>query len=139
MCTPKNKAFSMFSRGVYTIIVFFLKPVTTYPAFFLNIIIIMIIPSLLNAYIFNPEAYLHYTSTRLLGFFVKDGMSFPFILFIPTFVSYVVCTLLLLFKYYMRRLLCVSIFSVYICLGVLYVINIFFQYIMFSNFLNYFL
>ena len=85
----------------------------------------MIIPSLLNAYFFNPEAYLHYTSTRLLGFFAKDGMSFPFILFYPTIVSYVVCTLLLLFKYYMRRLLCVPIFSVYICLGVLYVTNIF--------------
>ena len=125
MFPPMNKVFSICSHGVFKIVDIFLKPITTYPAFFLNVIILMIIPSLLNAYFFNPEAYLHYTSTRLLGFFAKDGMSFPFILFFPTIISYLLCGLLLLVKCYVRRLLYVSKLFIYICLLVLYVTNIF--------------
>ena len=91
--------------------------------FFINIIILTILPTLINAYFINPDVYIEYTSDRLTGLSVKLGASFPFILFIPTFISFVLCFIgNLLFS--RKLLLCFKTF-IYAILFVLFSINIF--------------
>ena len=102
---------------------FVLRPIFSNIGFFFSMIILMIIPTLVNAYFINPDAYIHYTSERLLGFWIKNGASFPFILFIPSFVSYLSCILLHLLR---AKLLNKSIkLLIYSSFFLLYSVNIF--------------
>lgn len=110
-------------QRILNVVDYSLKPITYNVAFFLNMVLLMIVPSLLNAYIVNPEVYIHYTSDRFIGFFVKNGVSFPFILFFPVVISYLVCLIFLISKNKMFRLIFHCI--IYIGMMVLYVTNIF--------------
>lgn len=102
---------------------FILRPIFLNSGFFFSMIILMIIPTLLNAYFINPDAYIHYTSERLLGFWVKNGASFPFILFIPTFVSYLFCILLCLLRFnLLNKIIKLIIYSSFF---LLYAVNVF--------------
>lgn len=102
---------------------FVLMPIFSNIGFFFSMLILMTIPTLVNAYFINPDAYIHYTSERLLGFWIKNGASFPFILFIPSFISYLFCIILCLLR---AKLLNKSIkLLIYSSFFLLYSVNIF--------------
>lgn len=108
---------------IHSIMDFILKPITSHIGFFINVILLMIIPTLLNAYFVNPDSYLHFTSERILGFWVKNGASFPYILFFPTVVLYSVCTFLCFIRSN-RIKFCIKC-GIYLVFIFLYTINIF--------------
>jgi len=77
---------------------FFLKPIISNFSFFINVVFLLIIPTLLNVFIISPDYYIHYSTSRLFGFYATRGASFPFILFIPFAVSYILSILLFTVK-----------------------------------------
>lgn len=100
-----------------------LKPITRDIAFFVNIVLFLILPALINVFYISPEYYIHYSSLRFMGFYATRGASFPFILFIPVGVSYII-NLLLLYVCSERMLNTIKIFF-YIVFGFLFIVNVF--------------
>ena len=68
---------------------FLISPMVCNRAFFLNVLLLLIFPTLLNAFFINRDEYVSFSSAYSFGILVKYGASFPYILFIPFIVSYV--------------------------------------------------
>lgn len=66
-----------------------ISPIVSNIAFFLNILLLLIIPTLLNAFFINREEYISISPAYPMGILIKYGASFPYILFIPFVVSYI--------------------------------------------------
>lgn len=54
----------------------------------LNILLLLILPTVFNAYVINTNEYISFSPKWTFGFLVKYGASFPYILFIPYVLSY---------------------------------------------------
>ena len=65
-----------------------ISPIVSNSAFFLNILLLLILPTLLNAFFINREEYISISPVYPWGILIKYGASFPYILFIPFVVSY---------------------------------------------------
>ena len=60
-----------------------ISPIYNNSAFFMNVLLLLIIPTLLNAFFINRDEYISFSSDYPLGILIKYGASFPYILFIP--------------------------------------------------------
>lgn len=65
-----------------------ISPIVRNCTFFFNVLILLIIPTLLNAFFINRDEYISFSPVYPCGILVKYGASFPYILFIPFTVSY---------------------------------------------------
>ena len=99
-----------------------LAPISNNKVFFINIIILLVLPAMINAYWINHEQYVTISSIYKWGIKIRDGANPPYIFFIPFSVSYIISTLSLLFG---KRGQCVFKYLVYILLIGLLSINIF--------------
>ena len=111
----------LFSK-ILLVLNWFLKPVTRDLGFFLNLVLILIIPTLINVFFVSPEYYIHHSSSRLFGFYATRGASFPFILFVPSAVSYLINLFVLCVR---KNIYNVIKIIFYIVFGSLFVANIF--------------
>lgn len=70
-----------------------ISPIYNNSAFFMNVLLLLIIPTLLNAFFINRDEYISFSSDYPFGILIKYGASFPYILFIPFIVSYALSTI----------------------------------------------
>ena len=66
-----------------------ISPIVCNCAFFMNVLLLFIIPTLLNAFFINRDEYISFSPAYPLGILIKYGASFPYILFVPFVVSYI--------------------------------------------------
>ena len=74
------------------------SPIVYNCAFFLNVILLLIIPTILNAFFINRSEYVSFSHSYPFGILIKYGASFPYILFIPFVSSYVISLITCLFR-----------------------------------------
>lgn len=74
------------------------SPVLKNKIFFFNVILLMIIPSIINAYWINHVQYITFSSIYKYGIKIRDGASFPYILFVPFVFSYILSVISLFLK-----------------------------------------
>lgn len=102
---------------------FLITPITPNSALFLNVLVLLIFPTLLNAFFINRDEYISFSSAYPFGILIKYGASFPYILFIPFVVSYVLSLIACLCK---KRKVCIAWKAVvYVSAFSLCAINIF--------------
>ena len=100
-----------------------ISPMVNNGTFFLNVLLLLIFPTLLNAYFINRDEYVSFSSAYSFGVLVKYGASFPYVLFIPFIVSYVLSLIPLLCQ--RKKVIIVWKVIVYSATFVLCAINIF--------------
>lgn len=102
-----------------------LSPFINNKVFFANILLIIVIPSIINAYWINHEQYITISKIYKYGIKIREGASFPYILFIPFVVAYVISAISMLVRLYSRIFYNYFKVIVYIFLLLVFVINIF--------------
>lgn len=100
-----------------------ISPITNNCAFFLNVLMLLIIPTLLNAFFINREEYISISPAYPLGVLIKYGASFPYIFFIPFVVSYALSSIACFC--YNRKVRIAWEAIIYVSLFILCTINIF--------------
>lgn len=110
---------------IYTIICWILKPIISNRIFFINTILLLISPTLINAYFINADEYISISNSRFIFITVNNGASFPYILFIPFLVAYLNSTISIILSHQhklLNRVFKICIYSINI---VLFSVNIF--------------
>lgn len=102
-----------------------LAPIIKNKNFLTNVVLLLIVPSIINAYWINFEEYISISKIYKYGIRIKNGVSFPFILFIPFGFAYIVSTIHLVFNYFNSKLCTLFKVSVYCVLIMLFSINVF--------------
>lgn len=103
----------------------FLYPIIKNKIFFANIILLLVIPSMINAYWINHEQYVTISNIYKYGIKIRDGASVPYIFFIPYTLAYFISAIHLLIKHFYKiHSLFLKIF-VYIVLICLFATNVF--------------
>lgn len=102
---------------------FLISPIVYNCAFFLNVQLLLIIPTLLNAFFINRDEYISFSPAYPLGILIKYGASFPYILFIPFVVSYALSLIACLFNNRIVRIAWKT--AIYVVIYFLSAINIF--------------
>ena len=100
-----------------------ISPIACNCAFFLNVLLLLIIPTIINAFFINSDEYISFSPDYPFGILIKYGASFPYILFIPFFVSYVLSLVACLCNNKKVKILWKVL--VYLVLFVLFAINVF--------------
>lgn len=118
------KIFKRISKACL-ILDYFCSPIVCNLAFFLIILLLMIIPSIINAYLINYEQYITISSIYKYGIKIRDGASFPYMLFLPYVISYLLSMLSLCFKHVNRNVNVFFKIVVYLFFTSLFVVNIF--------------
>lgn len=103
----------------------FLAPIMRNTAFFVNIILLLILPVLINAYVINRSHYITFGEQYKFGFWVRGGAGFPFILFMPFTFSYILCFVLVIVSNLNVKLARIAKFLLYIVIFILYAVDIF--------------
>ena len=88
-----------------------------------NIILLLTIPTFIDAYLINQDYYITIASDRLLGFYVRNGASIPFIFFFPIFLAIILCIVLTIIRN--KKIQVGYKVIIYILLSFLYALNIF--------------
>ncbi len=91
--------------------------------FFINVLCFIIFPTILNAYFINRDEYISFSSDYSFGILIKYGASFPYILFIPFVLSYILSLILLLINNRVLKTIFKNV--IYISLSILLVVNVF--------------
>lgn len=105
--------------------IIFLYPIIKNKIFFANIILLLVIPSMINAYWINHEQYVTISSIYKYGIKIRDGASVPYIFFIPYALAYFISILHLSIKNIYKRYSIFFKLFIYIVLIFLYATNIF--------------
>lgn len=105
-------------------IIVIMAPIIKNKVFFLNVLLLLILPSIINAYWINQEQYITISPIYKYGFKIRDGASFPYILFMPYILSYLLSMLTLIVQKPKSLYKFVSLL-IYIVLFVAFIINIF--------------
>ena len=106
-------------------IIAFVNPIIKNKVFFLNVILLLVIPSIINAYWINHEQYVTISPIYKYGIKIRDGASFPYILFVPYILAYVL-SLVTYVLYAVNRVVYKYIkLLIYIVLFVLFLLNVF--------------
>ena len=119
---------TIIERSLYSatsIVKYLLAPIINNKIFFINVVLLLIVPSIINAYWINFEEYISISKIYKYGIRIKNGASIPFILFIPFSVAYLLSAICIIFKYVNRELCTIFKFSVYSVLFLLFTINVF--------------
>lgn len=100
-----------------------LAPLIQNASFFINVLLLLILPTVLNAYCINTDEYISFSSSWRFGILVKYGASFPYILFIPYVISYILSMILYIINpIYIKKLFKIVVYGLLI---LLFAINIF--------------
>ena len=102
-----------------------LAPLAKNKVFFINLVLLMVIPSVLNAYWINFEQYVTISPIYKYGIKVRDGASFPYILFVPFVLSYSLSFFTLLLHKLGYALYKYSKILIYLFLFVLFFVDVF--------------
>lgn len=102
-----------------------LWPIIRNRTFFINVILLLIVPSIINAYWINHEQYITISPIYKYGIKIRDGASFPYMLFIPFVFSYVLSTCSLILRFICNNIEKIYKILVYIPLIILFIINVF--------------
>src|SRR5574344_1442799 len=100
-------------------------PITKELVFFINFILLDIIQNLINVLKINNNAFIFISQTSKWGFLLKNGASFPFIIFIPFLLSYSFSILFILIKKIIDKTYIIFKITIYILSFSLYSTNIF--------------
>ena len=100
-------------------------PVLKNKVFFFNIILLIIIPSIINAYWINHEQYITISPIYKYGIKIRDGASFPYIIFVPFVFSFLLSTISMGLKCLSNKIEKLYRFFVYGLLLSLFIINVF--------------
>ena len=90
--------------------------------FFLNIILLLVLPAMLNAFWINHEQYVTFSPIYNWGIKIRDGANPPYIFFIPFVFSYLTSAISFLFR---EKGIFIFKCTIYLILIVVYAINIF--------------
>ena len=85
-CGPEKIQVIAFIKSIFL-------PVLKNKVFFFNIILLIIIPSIINAYWINHEQYITISPIYKYGIKIRDGASFPYIIFVPFVFSFLLSTI----------------------------------------------
>ena len=100
-----------------------LAPLIQNASFFINVLLLLILPTVLNAYCINIDEYISFSSSWRFGILVKYVASFPYILFIPYVISYILSMILYIINsIYIKKLFKIVVYGLLI---LLFAINIF--------------
>ena len=102
-----------------------LSPIIKNKIFFTNLILLVIIPSIINAYWINHEQYITISKIYKYGIKIRDGASFPYILFIPFVAAYVLSIISMAIRYFNRSFYKYFKVIVYGFLIFIFVVNVF--------------
>lgn len=102
-----------------------LSPITSNKVFFLNVLLLLVIPSMINAYWINHEQFVTISPIYKFGIKIRDGASFPYILFVPYVLSYVLSLLTCLLAFGSRVIYGYMKLLIYIVLYGIFLINVF--------------
>ena len=100
-----------------------ISPIANNCAFFLNVLLLLIIPTIINAFFINYVEYISISPDYPWGILIKYGASFPYILFIPFLVSYILSLIACLCSN--KKVKIIWKIVIYIILGVLFAVNVF--------------
>lgn len=100
-------------------------PITNDLIFYIQIIILLILPSLINAFFINRDSFLTFSDNYPFGFVVRHGASFPYIIFMPCILSYIINTIGLVISNLSKKGYSLYKVIIYSCLFILLSINIF--------------
>ena len=100
-------------------------PIISNKIFFVNVIVLLILPSIINAYFVNYEQYITISKIYRFGIKVRDGASVPYIFFIPYTISFLLSSVSLLIKLWNKKLSILFQYCVYAVLMLLFIINVF--------------
>lgn len=115
--------FIMLRRILCNIAEFVSTPIIKNKVFFFNIILLLVIPTMINAYWINHEQYVTFSKIYKYGVKIRDGASIPYIFFIPYVVAYIISYVDILLRYWKKQN--VFIFMVYTILMFFFIINVF--------------
>lgn len=110
---------------MFLLINIILSPIIKNKVFFTNLILLIVIPSIINAYWINHEQYITISRIYKYGIKIRDGASFPYILFIPFVVSYAISIVSLFIRYFSRIFYKCFKVIVYCILILIFVVNSF--------------
>lgn len=100
-----------------------LAPLIQNASFFINVLLLLILPTVFNAYCINTDEYISFSSTWTFGILVKYGASFPYILFIPYVISYILSMIhYIINSIYLKKIFKIVVYGILI---LLFAINIF--------------
>lgn len=102
-----------------------LKPITKNKIFFINLILLLIIPAIINAYWINHEQYVTISRIYKFGIKIRDGANPPYIFFIPYVIAYSVSLVLLIVKRYSTIIHNTLKLIIYSVLLIIFAINVF--------------
>lgn len=100
-------------------------PICKNKVFFLNIIVLIVLPSMINAYWVNRDVYVTISSIYKYGIIIRYGASVPYIFFIPFVLAYIVSLIGWWTKKLNIKIALLYKLLVYIILMFLFVVNIF--------------
>lgn len=100
-------------------------PICKNKAFFINLMVLMILPSMINAYWVNREVYVTISSIYKYGIKIRYGASIPYIFFVPFVLSYMASLIDVGLKMLNEKLARIYKLLVYITLMLLFVVNVF--------------
>lgn len=107
---------------ILQIIVF---PICKNKVLFINLMVLMILPSMINAYWVNREIYVTISSIYKYGIKIRYGASLPYIFFVPFVLSYMASLVDVGIKMLNEKLARTYKVLVYITLMLLFVVNVF--------------
>ena len=64
-------------------------PICKNKVFFVNVLVLIVLPSMINAYWVNRDIYVTISSIYKYGIKIRYGASIPYIFFIPFLLSYI--------------------------------------------------
>lgn len=108
--------------SVYSLIIY---PITNNKIFFINIILLLVIPSMINAYWINHEQYVTISNIYKFGIKIRDGANPPYIFFLPYVIAYISSILILIVNQVNTKIYTVLKTIIYCGLMLLFAINVF--------------
>ena len=102
-----------------------LSPIINNKVFFSNIILLIVIPSIINAYWINHEQFITISKIYKYGIKIRDGASFPYILFVPFVVAYTISTISIIIRNFCSNFYVFFKIVIYCFLILLFVVNVF--------------
>lgn len=112
-------------QTILLIIKWILSPITNNKVLFTNFILLIVIPSVINAYWINHEQYITFSNIYKYGIKIRDGASFPYILFVPFAAAYIVSAVCIFLRYFGHAFFCYFKVIVYTLLILIFIVNTF--------------
>lgn len=100
-------------------------PICKNKVFFVNVLVLIVLPSMINAYWVNRDIYVTISSIYKYGIKIRYGASIPYIFFIPFLLSYITSLVGWGIQLINRKLAIIYKLLIYFLLMSLFVVNVF--------------